>query len=72
MFLESGGDFEAVKLKAKKWFESKKEVGNMDRRVTKKQLKELYHWDDARTSDCIAQYNCGTHVDLIQNLSFHS
>lgn len=51
--MESGGDFEVVKLKAKKWHESKKEVGNVDRRVTKRQLKELYHWDDARTSDLL-------------------
>lgn len=48
MFLESGGNFDLVEMKVKQFFESKKTVNDTDRRVTKRQLKEIYHWDDAQ------------------------
>ena len=51
MFLESGGNFDLVEMKVKKYFESKKNVTDTDRRVTKRQLKEIYHWDDAQGWD---------------------
>lgn len=48
MFLESGGNFDLVELKAKQWSESKKTNTDLESRVTKRQLKEKYFWDDAR------------------------
>ena len=48
IFLESGGNFDLVEMQVKKWTESKKTGIDTESRVTKRQLKEKYFWDDAR------------------------
>jgi hypothetical protein len=48
IFLESGGNFDLVEVKVKKWTESKKTATDTESRVTKRQLKEKYFWDDVR------------------------
>ena len=47
-FLESGGNFDLVEVKVKKWTESKKTATDTESRATKRQLKEKYFWDDVR------------------------
>ena len=47
MFLESGGNFDLVELNVKKWVESKKTSTDLESRVTKRQLREKYFWDEA-------------------------
>lgn len=51
LFLESGGNFDLVEVKVKQWTESKKTNTDLESRVTKRQLKEKYFWDDARASN---------------------
>ena len=48
IFLESGGNFDLVEVKVKKWTESKKTATDTESRATKRQLKEKYFWDDVR------------------------
>ena len=50
MFLESGGNFDLVEIKVKQWTESKKTLTDTESRVTKRQLKEKYFWDDVKAS----------------------
>lgn len=54
MFLESGGNFDLVETKVKNWFESKRTTSDTEARVTKRQLKEKYFWDDATNLDNFA------------------
>lgn len=51
MFLQSGGNFDIVEAKVKNWFESKKTTSDTEARVTKRQLKEKYFWDDVKNLD---------------------
>ena len=46
MFLESGGNFDLVEMKVKQWVENKKTSTDLESRVSKRQLKEKYFWDD--------------------------
>ena len=47
MFLQSGGNFDLVELNVKQWVESKKTSTDLESRVTKRQLREKYFWDEA-------------------------
>ena len=49
LFLESGGNFDLVEMKVKQWVENKKISTNLESRVSKRQLKEKYFWDDVPT-----------------------
>ena len=49
MFLQSGGNFDLVELNVKKWIEAKKTSTDLESRVTKKQLREKYFWDEVGT-----------------------
>ena len=48
MFLESGGNFDLVEFKVKQWTEARRTLTDTESRVTKRQLKEKYFWDDVR------------------------
>ena len=49
MFLESGGNFDLVEIKVKKWVTDRATKEETNSRVTKRMLKEKYFWDEPAT-----------------------
>ena len=58
MFLESGGNFDLVEFKVKQWTEARRTLTDTESRVTKRQLKEKYFWDDVRAPVWHVDQNC--------------